>query len=356
MVTVRRHDDARTAQTPEALLGHLQRRLPGFTATAAPERIRVSYRNDIYRIPAQPEPVIVKVATSQVPLDQHRLEIEARSLAALQPGGVLEDVSSPVVRPPRLLDFDASRHILMMEDVSAVRNLSSWLLEGGAQREMGQLLGRFTAALHWESFADPQLALDFDNSTIHHSRIKFQYGAVAQMCRRAGLSDAEELGRRADALGEQLRSPGVCVIQGDLWPRSVLVSADGLRVIDWELAHYGHPAQDVGHLSAHLWMEAHRAPTAEAAHRARATLRSFLTTYRAGLGSAFEEVFGPQGVRESAVHFGAEILMRTVGAAQHGYLYEGLDVEDPALQEAVQTAAQHIRSPEQVDTFAALVT
>ena len=112
----------------------------------------------------------------------------------------------------------------------------------------------------------------------------------------------------------------------------------------------------MGRLSAHLWMEAQRAPTAEAAHRARATLRSFLTTYRAGLGSAFEEVFGPQGVRQSAVHFGAEILMRTVGAAQHGYLYEGVDVGDPALQEAVQTAAQHIRSPEQAETFAALVT
>jgi hypothetical protein len=360
--------DVQAEITPEELLDHLHRRLPEFIATAAPERIRVGYLNYVYRVRGKPRPLIVKVtmpyiaAMPQVPLDQHRLDIEARSLAAFEPGGALEKVGSAAVRPPRPVDFDEPQHILVMEDVGEVPHLGTWLAEGGAEREVlaserpGQLLGHFIVALHWESFADPQLAVDFDNSAIQCSRLKLHYDAVGGMLRKAGLPDADELGRKAVALGEGLQRPGVCVIQGDLWPPSILITDDGLRIVDWELTHYGHPAQDVGHLSSHLWMHAHRASTPEAAERARATLRDFLSTYRSGLGSAFDEVFGAQGVRQSTVHFGAEILMRTVGAFQEGYLYEGLAVDAPALQEAVQVAAEHIRSTERVDTFEALLS
>ncbi|MGD2178738.1 MAG: phosphotransferase [Anaerolineae bacterium] len=353
---------------PEELLEHLHRRLPEFTATAAPKRIRLGYLNYVFRVQGEPEPLIVKVtlpyaaAMPQVPLDQLRLDIEARSLAAFEPGGALERVGSAAVRPPRPLDFDELRHILVMEDVGQAPNLGAWLAEGGAVGEIldgqrpGQLLGRFIAALHRKSFADPQLLVDFDNSAIQRSRLNLHYGAVGDMCRKAGLPDADQLGRKAVTLGEQLQCPGVCIIQGDLWPPSILITLDGLRIVDWELAHYGHPAQDVGHLSSHLGMHAHRASTSEAADRARDTLRDFLSTYRSGLGDAFGEVFGARGARQSTVHFGAEILMRTVGAFQDGYLYEGLAVDAPALQQAVQVAARHIRSPERVDTFAPLLS
>lgn len=356
----------------EMLLEHLRRRLPDFTPTAPPERIRVGHLNYVYRVRGEPEPLIVKApypvikppiaAEPEVALDQHAIDIEARSLAAFEPGGALERVGSAAVRPPHPLNFDESRHILVMEDVGEVPHLGDWLVEGSTEQEgsslqrPGQLLGHFIAILHWESFANPQLAVDFDNSAIQRSRLKLRYGAVGDMCRKAGLPDADKLGRRAMTLGEQLQTPGVCVIQGNLWPPSTLIAADGLRVIDWELTHYGHPAQDVGHLSSHLWMQAHRASTPEAADRARAMLQDFLSTYRAGLGSAFSEVFGAHGVRQSAAHLGVEILMRTTGALQDGYLYDSLTVDAPALQEAVQVAARHIRSPESVDTLAPLLS
>lgn len=346
--------------TPAELLEHLQQRLPGFTPTAPPDRIRAGYPNWVYRVRGEPEPLIVKVTIPKVPLHQHRLDIEARCLAAFEPSGPLESVGSTATRPPHHVDYDPSRRILAMEDVGDVPHMGDWLLEGRGQRESqgpqrpGQLLGHFVAVLHWESFADPQLAMDFDNSAIQSSRLKLHYGAVGDMCREAGVPDAAELGESAVATGEQLQTPGVCIIQGDLQPASVLLTASGLRVIDWGLAHYGHPAQDVGHMLAHLWMYAHRALTPNAEKRPRTALRDFLSTYRAGLGSAFNEVFGASGVRQSTVHFGTEILMRTVGALQEGYLYQGLTTEAPAVQEAVDMAARHIRSPENVDTFAPL--
>jgi hypothetical protein len=110
------------------------------------------------------------------------------------------------------------------------------------------------------------------------------------------------------ALGDRLEQcPGVCLVMGDLWPRSVLVthedtlqlepvlpapgaSGEGARnanqgntagagprrpvaqvasqlspaaerqwLIDWEMCHWGNPAQDVAHLAAHAWMLHHAA-------------------------------------------------------------------------------------------------
>jgi len=115
------------------VLDHLSRRLPHFRPTKAPERIKVGYLNYVWRVYGKPEPVIVKVtlpyiaAMPQVPLDQHRLDIEARSLAAFEPGGTLSSVGSPAIRPPRPIDFDELRHILVMEDLGEVPHLGTWL-------------------------------------------------------------------------------------------------------------------------------------------------------------------------------------------------------------------------------------
>lgn len=350
-------DQATVDVTPTMVLDHLARRLPQFQPTAAPVRISGGYLNYLWRVQGEPSSVIVKVtlphiaAMPQVPLDQHRLDIEARSLAAFEPGGTFNSVGSPAMRPPRPLDFDEPRHILVIEDLGQVPHLGTWFGQGRADWAVGQLLGQFIGALHARTYGDKRIAQDYDNSAIQCARLRLHYSAVGNMCRKAGLPGADELGEKAIALGEQLQMPGACVIQGDLWPPSILITASGVRVIDWEFTHFGHPAQDVGHLAAHLWMYAHRPATQEAADRARASLGDFLRAYRSALGAEHDAIFGTLGMRQSAIHFGAEILMRTVGAFQDGYLYDGLPVNDRSITEAVHVAARHIRSPEQVDTF-----
>jgi len=50
------------------------------------------------------------------------------------------------------------------------------------------------------------------------------------------------------------RSTGTTVVHGDYRLGNLLVGADGLRgVLDWELAHAGDPAEDIGWLSAPPW-------------------------------------------------------------------------------------------------------
>jgi len=352
--------------SPEDVLEHLRQRVPYFEVTGRPEPLQGGYLNYVWRVRGRPAPLIVKVAPPyvaalpQVPLDTHRAVIEARSLAALEPKGLLATVATHRVRPPRLIDFDESRHILIMEDVSNCLDLGTWLRQGGqsvkAGEEVGCLLGEFIGGLHVRSFNDDNLATTFDNRGIQQTRLVRHYGAIRDLCRRAGLSDADELGRTAISLGELLLGPGRCVIMGDLWPPSILLAPEGIRIIDWELAHFGYPSQDVGHLLAHLWMHIHRAPTAEVAATVRALLKGFLVAYRQALGTSFGDLFGPDGIRQSATHFGAEVLVRVIGAYQRGYLYDGLSLNDSNVREAVQVGAAHIRNPERSETFAALLT
>jgi aminoglycoside phosphotransferase (APT) family kinase protein len=343
----------------------LTQRLPHFRSAGEPQRLSGGLLNYVWRVrgtaTSDPRSVIVKwappyIASSpDVALDANRMLVEARAMVAFEPGGSLAPVGSAGARPPSSLLVDEQRHALVMEDVGQWPDLGLWLRDPAhAQPDceaVGAALGRFIGALHLISAGRPELMKEFDNPSIQRTRFEVQYAKIQHYADRAGLPGAEELGRRAIGLGLRLQQPGICVIMGDLWPPSVLVTDGGLRIIDWELAHYGRPAQDLGHLEAHLWMHIHRAPDAGAAGRIRALHKRFQEAYRSTLGSTFDQLVGAEGVRESSVHFGCEVLARTVGAFQAGYLYDGLAPHDPLIQDAARVARLHILSPSVVNTF-----
>ena len=53
-------------------------------------------------------------------------------------------------------------------------------------------------------------------------------------------------------------------------------------------------------------------------------------------------IFDEEETEDAGVHFGAEILARTIGSFQNGYLYEGLDHSHPKIKEAVHVAVLHL--------------
>lgn len=353
--------------SPEAILEHLSRRLPDFEAAGMPQPLQGGYLNYVWRVRgtanSASRSLIIKHAPSyiatmpDIPLEPGRILIETNALTAFGPQGACSAVASSAIRPPHLFDFDASQHLLIMEDVGQHVDLGAWLRQGrqGSQKSrlVGAQLGEFIGRLHLLSYGEQQLAPLFANHSIQQTRLEVQYRAIEQLAVKCALSDAKMLGERAVALGQEFLLPGSCVIMGDLWPPSLLMTSARLYVIDWELAHFGQPAQDIGHLVAHLWMQRHRAPNRESAAQADILLQSVLQSYRSTLGSLFESIFGTKGIHQSSIHFGAELLVRTVGAFQSGYLYDGLTVDDPLVQEAVQVAVTHIRSPENVESFMA---
>ncbi|MGH7858642.1 MAG: phosphotransferase family protein, partial [Candidatus Binatia bacterium] len=282
--------------TPDDVLRHLARRLPDFRPRSSPHRLSGGNLNHVWRVPGEPHSVIVKTAPPyvasrpEIALDPRRILFEARALEILGPEGVLAAVSSPACRPPRLLAVNRSRHTVVIEDVGDVPDLAACLLSEAAGDDLGARLGGFIGSLHARSFGELSLAQELDNADVQRTRHEVQYCAVDELCRRADIRDAARLGKTAEGLGERLRRRGVCLTMGDLWPPSVLVAAGGVRVIDWELAHFGSPAQDLGHIAAHLWMQAHRAKNAERAASGRSCLRAFFEAYVAALGELRREL------------------------------------------------------------------
>lgn len=352
---------------PEFALASLQKRFPNFRIEEIPEQLSGGFLNYVWRVQGRkgsdPESFIVKwtpayiASAPDVPLDPARISIEASAMSLFEKGEALEKISQNGIRPPRLYHLDKDRQLLFMEDLGQSPNLGDWLQASHTQLEtetMGRSLGEFIGALHKTTAHQSLFARMFNNVQIQRTRLDFQYKNIQSYAARAGLAHAGEIGKHAVQLGERLQQPGSNLIMGDLWPPSVIVTESGLRLIDWELAHYGHPSQDVGHFVAHMWMIAHRASTSEVTVNAITIIKHFLESYRDVMGYEFNNLFGEDGVRESSVHFGCEILTRTVGAFQNEYLYGGLSPDHPSIQEAVQTAAAHILNPLGVHTFDSL--
>ncbi len=352
---------------------HVEAAYPAFTATGSPARMTGGNLNKVWRVPGRPASVIAKYApphiasAPDVPLDPERLHVAARCLQLFASGEPLSDLATPACRPPKRLGWDPEAPLLIMEDLGDLSDLGTWLHgapPNSKAANAGSRLGTFIGHLHARTYGGAAIAEQVANPAMQATRHAVQYRQVQAFLEAADIADAEALGQRATALGERFQQPGCCMIMGDLWPRSVLVDHTGdtarLRIIDWELAHYGHPAQDIGHLAAHCWMLAHRAPTPDAAQAVHEWYRAFLTGYHGtvqakhtGSAGAF---WGPEGRRMAALHMGCEILARTTGAFQDGYLYDGLVVNHPAMQAAVDHAAHCLRAPADTVLFESLVS
>jgi aminoglycoside phosphotransferase (APT) family kinase protein len=332
--------------------------LPALRRPVTLEALSGGSLNQVVRLTdARGETLVLKralprVATApEIALDPGRLGFEAAALQALAPRGDLPGVAVHGMRTPRLLAWLDHAHLLLLEDLGPCPDLAAEAMAGRLTDGQLAALGGFVGRLHGLSAARPEIAPRFDNADVQKTRDRVQYRGVRAFCEQAGLDDPAALGRRAEALGRRLLGPGRCLVMGDLWPRSVLVGDPQLYVIDWELAHWGNPLQDLAHLAAHLWIVA----------RARGLdgqrwIDRFLSSYLEALGPLRRCLLDARLVVDCAVHFGAELLMRTVGPLRQGTPLQDLARDHPRVREALGAAARHLAAPERSGTFARLAT
>lgn len=267
--------------------------------------------NYVWRVQSVRGPVIAKrsppfaAAVPSLALSPRRLLLEARALRAFEKPPLL-GITEGAVRPPRLLGFCRKAWLLLEEDAGPGPDLSQSLGDPATFRR----LGAFIAGLHRESFGSAALRHRFANLDVQRTRLASQYAQVGAFAERAGAQDAAAIDARALALGQRWLEPGRCLVMGDLWPASVLPRQGGLRLIDWEFATFGSPAQDVGHLVAHLLLLGFATGTQRAA--ADAT-DAFLAHYRVGLREQFHEVWDEEVHRDAGLHIGCELLARASG-------------------------------------------
>ena len=179
--------------------------------------------------------------------------------------------------------------------------------------------------------ADPQ-APDLHSLAVQQTRLAVQYRSIGPLLAELGVPDAADLGARAEELGLRLLQKGTCLVMGDLWPPSVLLDQGGRPwVIDWEFSTMGRPAQDLGHLAAHLWMQAH-------VEGLSGTLADgFLCA--AGSRNSSEAWLD----RDTCTHAACEVLTRSHGAFAGTGAFRGMDGQSPRVEQALGFALALLR-------------
>ncbi|MCB0563101.1 MAG: phosphotransferase [Phaeodactylibacter sp.] len=333
----------------EDILAFVSGAVPGFKSTGAIKALSGGNLNYVWRVFGEGQSLIVKQAppyiakAPDIPLSSQRILIEAAALRLFDQHP-LHGIISDDLRPPRLLYTDEKKHALILEDVGELESLDNHEVFG---QSLGTNLGTFIGKLHRFTFQNEAIAEAIDNRQIQQSRLEVQYTQIRQLLNDFGISNWAELGDKAEKLGEKYLTKGKCLIMGDLWPRSILIGPkeDQARIIDWEFAHFGRPAQDVAHFLAHLWMLQHRAGSSDKKTADRQLQGTFVRGYLAALGPKKPLLFDEEEIKDAGIHFGAEILARTLGSFQSGYLYEGLRHDDSKIKEAVNVAARYIGAP-----------
>ncbi len=208
---------------------------------------------------------------------------------------------------PRILHFDPSAALLVLEDLGTVPRLEDALLDGEVPEDALHAIGRYLASVHDATRPiAPRLVSRFRNDEMrrlhgeHIFSLPFEPNdfpvptAVREEASR--LIDAA-VRRRIDELRRAYYGSAEALVHGDVQPTNILLTPHGQRLLDAEIAHVGDPAFDLGVLLGHLRMHT------SGDHRGQAALL-------AGYGGSLQQL-------ERALAYGAvEMLRRTLGAAR----------------------------------------
>ena len=332
------------------LIAFARKYAPGVTDSSPLEELKGGRLNFVWRVrTTSGKSFIIKHAppymasVPEIAFDTSRIDFEANILKAFQFRNELNQLTGIGVRPPEFLGSDNRRQLLLMEDVGSRPNLLQAVrLSDYSFASSGSELGAYIAQLHVQTYQSHWFAENFANLPVQQTRLQVQYNGCLEYCRKARMPEAAEIGNRCRQLGEKLNTVGKCLIMGDLWPYSILLGRKEIRLIDWELTHFGRPAQDVAHLVAHLWMMSHRAARQSQKDRIDRFRQTFIESYLKGAAGQKPEFITEDDERDFQIHVGAEILARTVGNFQNNYLYDGLSPTHPVIQEATAEARKWI--------------
>jgi 5-methylthioribose kinase len=152
----------------------------------------------------------------------------------------------------------------------------------------------------------------------------------------------------------------VCLVHADFSPKNVLIAGDRIMLVDFETAHYGDPAFDLGFFLSHLLLKSirHAARFAEFA----AMTTGYWQTYLAGLAPLSDRPeFAPVEImRRTTGHLAGCMWARIDGTSKIDYLDEAgqgtvreycmsLFADPPADWQAVLARLQRLLSARESD-------
>src|SRR5580704_17135550 len=264
------------------------------------------------------EPFVLKQAREQLRTAApwfSRLDRIWRETAAME---VIHSLLPPGA-VPRILFEDRENYLFAMEAVDPRQTVwKKELLAGRIRSEVAQRLAEYLAAIHRGTQANPQVARQFDDRQVFvELRVDPFYRHIARVHPR--------IAGAIDALVDEMWRTRACLVHADYSPKNVLLvdsEKDGLTItlVDFETAHYGDSAFDLGFFLSHLMLKAVRAGTGAGAHlRLAQTFWERYSTANAVLAN--EAGFEPADLERRAVaHLAGCSLARVDGTSPVDYL------------------------------------
>ena len=156
------------------------------------------------------------------------------------------------VRTPDVLYCDRDNYLFTMTAAPPHQVWKQQLLAGETDPGVAAACGRLLGSIHAATWQDAELASAFGEQTFFQDlRVEPYYRHVAN--KRADLSCA------LTDLCNSLERERSALVHGDFSPKNLLVSANGLMLLDFEVGHFGDPAFDLGFFLSHLSLKAIKA-------------------------------------------------------------------------------------------------
>lgn len=243
-----------------------------------------------------------------------------RALATLLPTGAV----------PHILFEDRENYLFGMQAVPADHVVwKAELLSGRADRQIALQAADYLAVIHRQSFDDEALRDQFRDRTVFDElRIDPFYRRIADV--------HPQIAPAISRLIDEMLATTICLVHADFSPKNVLIvrdvrdssaAAGRLTLVDFETAHFGDPAFDLGFFFSHLLLKTvlHADRAAEfldLARRFRA--RYFQTAGDPSNGGAMSRM---ELERRTVLHLAACMLARIDGKSTIDYLNDPADLD-----------------------------
>lgn len=193
-------------------------------------------------------PLIIKQALAQLKVketwlcDPNRMSIEYESnkiYHQLMPENA-----------PEVYFYDGENYIYGREAVPEGCNMwKADLLDGLLDFKVAQKSIETLAVVHQGCSGNPAVAAKFADKKIFHDLRISPYITFT-------VGKHPQLKAYADRVSAELMEKSITLVHGDYSPKNIMVVGRGISVLDYEVAHYGHPAFDLAFFSNHFILKA----------------------------------------------------------------------------------------------------
>jgi 5-methylthioribose kinase len=211
---------------------------------------------------------------------------------------------------PEVLFTDRPNFVFAMSHAPAGAMVwKAELLAGRVELARGEQAGRVLGRMHEATTRDRSLVEPFaDRSVFVQLRVDPFYCRIQERL--------PDVAARVAPLADELLTRQDALCHGDYSPKNMLMHAAGFMLVDYETAHWGDPAMDLGFFLSHLVLKGVKRAHDRSRHFD--LTRAFWRAYRAEVTFAPAEELERRGIG----HFAVCLLARVDGTSPVDYLNE----------------------------------